>query len=194
MHMCVSARPCLMWPAQSSQESTRRACFPPACCAGAAGFCTQAAGAVRGVSQQAGPAVQVYTVEDSSLCLTGTAEVPLGALYMDQTLAEARLPIRLAGFGHCFRTEAGAAGKRHCQLSLSLAASPPCTACCQPHAAHRWECYGGCHLSAVLLAMHGWMHDKPILAQLQRGVAAMQGRPAKACTGCTSSPRWRCSC
>lgn len=29
---------------------------------------------------------------------------------MDQILSEAQLPIRMAAFGHCFRTEAGAAG------------------------------------------------------------------------------------
>jgi len=53
---------------------------------------------------------QVYSVKDSPLCLTGTAEVPLGGLYMDQVLAEKQLPIKMAAFGHCFRTEAGAAG------------------------------------------------------------------------------------
>ncbi|KAK9809278.1 hypothetical protein WJX73_000344 [Symbiochloris irregularis] len=53
---------------------------------------------------------QVYSIMDSSLCLTGTAEVPLGGLYMDQIIPEEQLPIKLAGFGHCFRTEAGAAG------------------------------------------------------------------------------------
>lgn len=54
--------------------------------------------------------LQVYSVRDSLLCLTGTAEVPLGAMYMDQILPEDQLPIKLAGFGHCFRTEAGAGG------------------------------------------------------------------------------------
>ena len=54
---------------------------------------------------------QVYSVQDSPLCLTGTAEVPLGAIYMDQILSEEQLPIKMAGFGHCFRTEAGAGGK-----------------------------------------------------------------------------------
>ena len=54
--------------------------------------------------------LQVYTVQDSSLCLTGTAEVPLGGIYMDKLLQEAELPVRMAAFGHCFRTEAGAAG------------------------------------------------------------------------------------
>lgn len=53
---------------------------------------------------------QTYSVRDSDLCLTGTAEVPLGGLYMGKVLEERQLPVRLAAFGHCFRTEAGAAG------------------------------------------------------------------------------------
>lgn len=44
------------------------------------------------------------------MCLTGTAEIPLGGVAMDRILAEAQLPLRMAAFGHCFRTEAGAAG------------------------------------------------------------------------------------
>ncbi len=54
--------------------------------------------------------MQVYAVRDSQLCLTGTAEVPLGGYYADQILAEEQLPIKMVAFGHCFRTEAGAAG------------------------------------------------------------------------------------
>jgi len=53
---------------------------------------------------------QVYSVVDSDLCLTGTAEIPLGGLYSDQVVTEADLPLRMSAFGHCFRTEAGAAG------------------------------------------------------------------------------------
>ena len=53
---------------------------------------------------------QVYNVEDSDLCLAGTAEILLGGVYMDETLAQAQLPIKMAAFSHCFRTEAGAAG------------------------------------------------------------------------------------
>lgn len=53
---------------------------------------------------------QIYGVRDSSLCLTGTAEIPLGGVYMDKILSEAELPVKMAAFGHCFRTEAGAAG------------------------------------------------------------------------------------
>lgn len=36
--------------------------------------------------------------------------MPLGGIYMDKILSEAQLPIKMAAFGHCFRTEAGAAG------------------------------------------------------------------------------------
>ena len=53
---------------------------------------------------------QVYGVRESGLCLTGTAEVPLAAVAMDKVLPAAALPLRMAAFGHCFRTEAGAAG------------------------------------------------------------------------------------
>lgn len=60
--------------------------------------------------QPRGDSTQIYSVAGSDLCLTGTAEVPLGGVYMDQTLDEAQLPIRMCAFGHCFRTEAGAAG------------------------------------------------------------------------------------
>lgn len=56
--------------------------------------------------------VQVYSVREMGLCLTGTAEVPLAAVYMDQIIPEEQLPIRLAAFGHCFRTEAGSAGTK----------------------------------------------------------------------------------
>ncbi|KAL4426351.1 hypothetical protein ABPG77_004645 [Micractinium sp. CCAP 211/92] len=52
----------------------------------------------------------IYSVRDSSICLTGTAEIPLGGVYMDKILSEAQLPIKMAAYGHCFRTEAGAAG------------------------------------------------------------------------------------
>jgi seryl-tRNA synthetase len=53
---------------------------------------------------------QTYSVEGSDLCLTGTAEVPLGGFYMDRIIEEKDLPIRMVGFGRCFRTEAGAGG------------------------------------------------------------------------------------
>lgn len=57
-----------------------------------------------------GEASQVYRLEDSDLCLVGTAEIPLGGMYAGQVLAPAVLPLRLAAFSHCFRREVGAAG------------------------------------------------------------------------------------
>jgi seryl-tRNA synthetase len=53
---------------------------------------------------------QVYSIQNTDLCLAGTAEIPLGGVYMDAILSEADLPIKMAAFSHCFRTEAGAAG------------------------------------------------------------------------------------
>jgi len=60
--------------------------------------------------QPRGNNTQVYSIEDSPLCLTGTAEVPLAGLHMDAILPASALPLRLAAFGRAFRTEAGAAG------------------------------------------------------------------------------------
>ena len=53
---------------------------------------------------------QVYNIENSDLCLAGTAEILLGGVYMDKVVTEKELPIKMAAFSHCFRTEAGAAG------------------------------------------------------------------------------------
>lgn len=53
---------------------------------------------------------QVYSIENSDLCMAGTAELLLGGVYMDEVVEESQLPIKMAAFSHCFRTEAGAAG------------------------------------------------------------------------------------
>ncbi len=58
-----------------------------------------------------GPETQVYSIENSPLSLIGTAEITLGGLYRDQVVDRAQLPLRLCGISHCFRTEAGAAGR-----------------------------------------------------------------------------------
>lgn len=58
-----------------------------------------------------GPETQVYSIDNSNLSLIGTAEVTLGGLYSGLTLDESELPIRLCGISHCYRTEAGAAGR-----------------------------------------------------------------------------------
>jgi seryl-tRNA synthetase len=58
-----------------------------------------------------GPETQIYSVEGTDLDLIGTAEITLGGLYADTVLEEDDLPIKLAGLSHCYRTEAGAAGR-----------------------------------------------------------------------------------
>ena len=58
-----------------------------------------------------GEETNVYSIEKSDLCLVGTAEITLGGLYSDNIIPEESLPVKMAGFSHCFRIEAGAAGK-----------------------------------------------------------------------------------
>jgi len=58
-----------------------------------------------------GAETQIYTIAGTDLDLIGTAEITLGGLHADEILDEASLPLRLAGVSHCFRTEAGAAGR-----------------------------------------------------------------------------------
>ncbi|KAH9322212.1 hypothetical protein KI387_016851, partial [Taxus chinensis] len=53
---------------------------------------------------------QVYFINGSDQCLVGTAEIPVGGMYMDSIIANSLLPIKHVAFSHCFRTEAGAAG------------------------------------------------------------------------------------
>ena len=54
---------------------------------------------------------QIYTIADSDLCLIATAEITLGGMHRDQIFEEEKLPLRYVGLSHCFRTEAGAAGR-----------------------------------------------------------------------------------
>jgi seryl-tRNA synthetase len=58
-----------------------------------------------------GAETQIYSVEESDLCLIATAEITLGGLLIDQLLKYEQLPILYAGLSHCYRTEAGAAGR-----------------------------------------------------------------------------------
>jgi seryl-tRNA synthetase len=58
-----------------------------------------------------GPETQIYSIENSPLNLVATAEITLGGMYSGVILDEEQLPIRLCGISHCFRTEAGAAGR-----------------------------------------------------------------------------------
>lgn len=58
-----------------------------------------------------GEETQIYSLANADLCLIGTAEITLGGLLADTILDEDDLPLKLAGVSHCFRTEAGAAGR-----------------------------------------------------------------------------------
>ena len=58
-----------------------------------------------------GPETQIYSVENTDLCLIATAEITLGGMHRKQTLDAALLPLKYVGLSHCFRTEAGAPGR-----------------------------------------------------------------------------------
>ncbi|MFP4491576.1 MAG: serine--tRNA ligase [Spirochaetaceae bacterium] len=53
----------------------------------------------------------IYSIEDSDSCLVGTAEITLGGYHAGELLSAEQLPIKMAGLSHCFRREAGAAGR-----------------------------------------------------------------------------------
>ena len=58
-----------------------------------------------------GNETQIYSVAGTDLSLVATAEITLGGAMRDQIVEIETLPIRVAGVSHCFRTEAGAAGR-----------------------------------------------------------------------------------
>jgi seryl-tRNA synthetase len=58
-----------------------------------------------------GPETQIYSIENQDLNLVATAEITLGGLYAGEVIDADKLPIKLCGISHCFRTEAGAAGR-----------------------------------------------------------------------------------
>jgi seryl-tRNA synthetase len=58
-----------------------------------------------------GPETQIYSVADTDLSLVATAEITLGGMLAEEILDEERLPLKLCGISHCYRTEAGAHGR-----------------------------------------------------------------------------------
>jgi len=58
-----------------------------------------------------GPETQIYSIENSELCLIATAEITLGGMHRDKIIEELDLPQKYVGLSHCFRTEAGAPGR-----------------------------------------------------------------------------------
>jgi seryl-tRNA synthetase len=53
----------------------------------------------------------VFALNAPDKCLAGTSEIIMNALHSNEILSEGQLPIRYAGYSHCFRKEAGAAGR-----------------------------------------------------------------------------------
>jgi seryl-tRNA synthetase len=53
----------------------------------------------------------MYQVDDASLYLIPTAEVPVTNIHRDEVLAEEDLPVKYVAYTPCFRREAGAHGK-----------------------------------------------------------------------------------
>ena len=58
-----------------------------------------------------GNETQIYSIENSDLSLIATAEITLGGLLANETIDAEKLPLKFCGVSHCFRTEAGAAGR-----------------------------------------------------------------------------------
>ncbi|KAH3666433.1 hypothetical protein WICMUC_005701 [Wickerhamomyces mucosus] len=54
---------------------------------------------------------QVYHLENSKLCLTGTAEIPLAGLGVGKVFKQNELPYRVVGLSRSYRAEAGSRGK-----------------------------------------------------------------------------------
>lgn len=61
--------------------------------------------------QPRGEATQIYSLANTDLCLAATSEISLASLHSNEILDSKDLPMRLAGFSHCFRTEIGHGGK-----------------------------------------------------------------------------------
>lgn len=58
-----------------------------------------------------GNETQIYSIANTDLSLIATAEIPLGGMLSDEVIDSEQLPLKFCGTSHCFRTEAGAAGK-----------------------------------------------------------------------------------
>lgn len=54
---------------------------------------------------------QVYELQNDDLCLTGTAEIPLAALYSNHEFKKDEMSLNLVGLSRSYRAEAGAAGR-----------------------------------------------------------------------------------
>ncbi|PHS02920.1 MAG: serine--tRNA ligase [Blastopirellula sp.] len=58
-----------------------------------------------------GPETQIYSIENTDLNLVATAEITLGGMKSGKVFEAENLPEHYCGVSHCYRTEAGAAGR-----------------------------------------------------------------------------------
>ncbi|MGY8771373.1 MAG: serine--tRNA ligase [Pirellulales bacterium] len=58
-----------------------------------------------------GPETQIYSIENTDLNLVATAEITLGGMKSGKVLEAENMPEHYCGVSHCYRTEAGAAGR-----------------------------------------------------------------------------------
>lgn len=58
-----------------------------------------------------GAETQVYSVENTDLCLIGTAEITVGGFHQNEMLDLSKGPLKYVALSHCYRTEAGAYGR-----------------------------------------------------------------------------------
>lgn len=59
----------------------------------------------------AGLGHHIYFLSGTDAALVGTAEIPLAGKHMNEIMAENTLPLKMAAFSHCFRTEVGGLGQ-----------------------------------------------------------------------------------
>lgn len=58
-----------------------------------------------------GESTQVYNIDNSDLCLIGTAEITMGGYHQNEVISADLLPLKYVAVSHCFRTEAGSYSK-----------------------------------------------------------------------------------
>lgn len=58
-----------------------------------------------------GPQTDIYSIENTDLSLIATAEITMGGYHSDEVLDLSQGPKKYVALSHCFRTEAGAAGR-----------------------------------------------------------------------------------
>jgi len=58
-----------------------------------------------------GESTQIYNIDNSDLCLIGTAEITMGGYHQNEVLPLKSLPRKYVAVSHCFRTEAGSYSK-----------------------------------------------------------------------------------